>query len=264
MSWLIRGGVLHTEAGDGFPADILIEETAIAAVAPHISLPKEKRACTLSAQGLHVLPGVIAPCLGEHEVYRLPDGVAAALLWPDEGPCHLMTTQGISATCFQRVRADALCLDELRQTGKTAVCAVESAEDWHSLLQAAKATGCPILPAVLQGADTFAEELAAYPGPLILDAAIAPVRLVQRLLSEQRTVALCGSLEVCAALCRNGCISPDVMLRALTATPAALLGCSDTGCILPGCRADLVLFDGDPLREKARHVITIRGGKVCC
>ncbi|MGH3195000.1 MAG: amidohydrolase family protein [Streptosporangiaceae bacterium] len=38
-------------------------------------------------------------------------------------------------------------------------------------------------------------------------------------------------------------------LRAATSRPARYFGLADRGVIEPGCRADLLLIDGDPLRD---------------
>ena len=49
-----------------------------------------------------------------------------------------------------------------------------------------------------------------------------------------------------ALLVESG-LGPVDALRAATSTPARLFGLGERGCIRPGCRADLVLVDGNPL-----------------
>ena len=66
--------------------------------------------------------------------------------------------------------------------------------------------------------------------------------------------ALAGGVLTLAEAVRvavqRGHVPLDVVLRAATATPAAILGASDRGVLAPGARADLVAFDAD-LRVRA-------------
>ena len=61
---------------------------------------------------------------------------------------------------------------------------------------------------------------------------------------------------------RHG-VSPGDAIRAVTLTPAELLGIDqDTGSLTAGKRADLVVWSGDPLSGPAQAVMVIVGGEV--
>ena len=64
--------------------------------------------------------------------------------------------------------------------------------------------------------------------------------------------APCGSMPLVAALAVRQCgLTPAEAIVASTINPAALLGLSDRGAILPGQRADLLLLRGKDERELA-------------
>lgn len=69
-------------------------------------------------------------------------------------------------------------------------------------------------------------------------------------------------LSLCAALAVGAGLPEDVAWRAITLTPAEILGVSDKcGSLKIGKDADVVLFSGNPLRETtARAVLTIVNG----
>src|SRR5699024_9534069 len=51
-------------------------------------------------------------------------------------------------------------------------------------------------------------------------------------------------------------LTPIEALRAATSIPARQFGLAGRGCLQPGCRADLVLIDGNPL-DDIRHTVRI-------
>lgn len=58
-------------------------------------------------------------------------------------------------------------------------------------------------------------------------------------------------------------LTPAQALRAMTATPAKLLGLSEElGAIKPGLRADVVLWSGAPLDATSRPLLVLSGGRI--
>lgn len=70
-------------------------------------------------------------------------------------------------------------------------------------------------------------------------------------------------LSLCAALAVGAGLAEEAAWRAITLTPAEILGVSDRcGSLQPGKDADMVLFAGNPLRTTdAKAVLTIVDGK---
>jgi imidazolonepropionase-like amidohydrolase len=61
---------------------------------------------------------------------------------------------------------------------------------------------------------------------------------------------------------RNG-LSPEAALRAITATPAELLGLSEQiGIIAPGAAADLVAWSAEPFDATSRPLLVMIDGRV--
>jgi imidazolonepropionase-like amidohydrolase len=61
---------------------------------------------------------------------------------------------------------------------------------------------------------------------------------------------------------RSG-LAPDAALRAITATPARLLGLAEqVGELVPGRAADLVVWSGEPLDATSRPLLVMIGGRV--
>ncbi|MBR7092752.1 MAG: amidohydrolase [Clostridia bacterium] len=123
------------------------------------------------------------------------------------------------------------------------------------------AEGVPILSGPLlsdRSKPELHELTPATPG--ILAAAGVPVGIVcDHPVIPQQYLGLCAGLAV-----REG-MSRQSALEALTIVPARILGLADEiGSVEPGKRADLVLFDADPLTVAAKPVMVIAGGKVVC
>ncbi|NYZ61784.1 CIA30 family protein [Luteimonas deserti] len=68
-----------------------------------------------------------------------------------------------------------------------------------------------------------------------------------------------ASLHGELALLVQAGLSPAQALAAATSLPAARFGLADRGRIAPGHRADLLLVDGDPLRDitRTRHIVAV-------
>ena len=70
-------------------------------------------------------------------------------------------------------------------------------------------------------------------------------------------------LPLCAGLCVRGGMDRQDALRAITVQAARLLRVEkDCGTIEPGKRADLALFDGDPLMLATARVMTVSAGEI--
>ena len=70
-------------------------------------------------------------------------------------------------------------------------------------------------------------------------------------------------LPLCAALAMQAGMDPFLALQAITIQPARHLGIADrVGSLEPGKDADVVLWEGDPLRGGAVRVVYIDGQEV--
>ncbi len=292
MTMLIKGGVRHTMTEQGtFIGDVLMQDGRIADVAPMIELPPDVQPCTLSAAGLHVLPGLIDAHIREcpeNDAHLLHTaraaGITSGLVWPDdEGPCRLMTADGLQDAGVHLLRLDGYAdeqliarMNALHVQGTRPAVEAASCEQCRRILTLAEAAHIPVLLAHLQGCDALAEEIAASGCGAILGVARghsgSPWALAAQLDALGAAVAVsCNHpnaalkhLPVCAALCVRDGLPRERALRLITTGPASLLGIADAGRIRPGDRADLTLYDGDPLLLATGHVITIQGGKICC
>lgn len=105
-------------------------------------------------------------------------------------------------------------------------------------------------------------------GPYGLDTGPRDLRLAKRLHEAGVEVAFTaggapGGLRLTAALAVRSGLDRAAALRGLTTVPARILGIeSDSGSIEPGRRADLVVFDGDPLDLAAKVQLVLAGGAI--
>ncbi len=286
MTMLIRGGTVHTMAAKGtIIADVLIEDGCIAAIGP--DLVPAQDVCTLSAQGLHVLPGLIDAHIirnGADDAHLLhlvrSSGVTSAIVWPDsEGPCHLLHGDGIREADIHRLNAENCTPDTMEamevqhirpmvQVDDAAACrrvlyaAAKSgtrpillhAAGCEGLAQAIADAGCTVILGVQEGRRGASWAFAAQ-----LDALGVPVAL-----TVSHPHAALKHLPLCASLCVRDGLPRERALHLITDQAADILGLEDVGRIRPGDRADLTLYDGDPLLLATGHVITIHGGRICC
>jgi imidazolonepropionase-like amidohydrolase len=90
----------------------------------------------------------------------------------------------------------------------------------------------------------------------LLDAGITTALTAQDLRDEN------GLARQAMYAVRNG-VDPQAALRAVTLTPAEILGVSDRlGSVEVGKQADLVVWSGDPLSPTSRPVVVIVNGRV--
>lgn len=291
MTMLIRGGVVHTMTDQGtLTGDVLIEDGRIAAIGPDLRLPKDAHPCTLSARGLHVLPGLIdahIQCTPEPPAMlhrrALAAWVTSMLVWPEgEGPCTLVAGgtanpsdvwQLNPAAYTDRQLAD--CLQSLAAEGLRPACEIDDPASCERLQALSAQTGVRMLLVHLRGCEALETALAAADCDIVLGVARehgeAPWGLAARLAAQGKAVALTSNdpvsmmrhLPLCAALSAREGMPPAQALQAITSVPARVLGLTDAGQLAPSFRADLVLYDGDPLQPTTSHVMTIRGGQIC-
>jgi imidazolonepropionase-like amidohydrolase len=105
----------------------------------------------------------------------------------------------------------------------------------------------------------------AVVGPFTLSTPARLLALPQTLVQRGVAVAFSaggnpGALRLTAALSMRAGLPEDKALQALTAVPARVLGLDDCGTLEAGKRADLVVFDGDPLDLGSPLKLVLVGG----
>lgn len=285
---LIRGGLIHTMTTQGsFIGDILVRQGRIAQVDVHIDLPEEEY--MLNAQGMTILPGLIDMQICDMadvkcDILRSEQaaGVTMGLMWPErEGSCFLLTQEATekSKICvIQPERYTDAQLHErflaLANDGMRIACCIRDTKQCRRVLQVVHATGVKAILAHLSGCEEMLEPVAISGCEAIIGVGSSrigsPWQMADRLDRLGVTVAVTCShpasklryLPLCAALCVREGMDRERALRTVTTAPAAILRLSDAGCIAPGSRADLAIYDGDPLLLATSHVMTIAGGKI--
>lgn len=284
---LIRGGLIHTMTDKGaFVGDIFVQDGRIVQVGERIEAPEN--ACILEAQGLTILPGLIdaSICNGpEVDAAALRSeqaaGVTAGLLWPEEGPCSLVTTNAAQASGICVIRperyTDARLHDVLLSmatAGHRPACEIRVPEACRRILQAVHSTGVRVILAQLKDCEELLEAVSLSGCPVVIGVtasrSCSPWRMAATLdalgvpvaLSCRYPHAKLRYLPLCAALCAREGMDRQRAVGMITTAPAGLLGLSDAGGIAPGFRADIAIYDGDPLLLATSHVMTIAGGKI--
>ena len=161
-------------------------------------------------------------------------------------------------------------------TGKlTGFFAVPSGADVLAALALAEEFGLRVVPVHTRDARLVAEQMAGcvpgvVVGPLDLTAGRREALAAAMFERQGVPVALAGglparsadNLRIAAAVAARAGLSPEAARRAITGVPADLLGESDCiGTIKEGCRADLVVFSGDPLDLRSRVLAVYIGGQ---
>lgn len=299
---LIQNGFLHPmtsmEPGQG---DILIDHGRILRVEKRIDPTTMSLERVIEADGLHICPGLIdahmhlvrASDRAEDDQAALTRsaldaGVTTVALWPEENweTCavyHGGENAALRSGHIKRLAAEGMTDDALRAamrqakaTGERLACEAHGSASARRLLSMKKETGCALILAHLTDCGDLVEEIAASGCPVILGACCIRGRgsayaLAGRLQALGVTVALTADypatrlhhLPLCAGLCVRAGMEREQALRTITLDAARLLGVEDEcGSIEPGKRADLTIFDGDPLMLASDRVITICGGCV--
>lgn len=245
MSILIRGGMLITMTEKGaFMGDILIRDGMIEAVEEQIDTTQIVVCEVMETAGCVVTPGLVDACVhdcAEEKAYfrsaMLSSGVTTSCIWDETGhPCWLVDSHGFHDADVKlpdgTIQIDPM-VDKAPGQGTVGVGSrviitsrKRSCESpWASAVKLRK-QGVPV--AVSTG----------YPA------------------AKQKL------LPVCAGLCVRDGMAREDALAAITRDAAAVLGLTDRGRIAPGMRADLTIFDGDPLLLATSLVCTIAGGRI--
>lgn len=271
------------EQGD-FIGDILISGGRIVQASEHIDTPEG--AYVIDAAGMTVIPGLIDPCIrtgGAESAWirecALHAGITTGLLLPDEGfECRLMNRNGLQSSGMRLI--DSHVMDEVAFTNALEICRsdglrpvipVNTAKMCSRILgcnlpvgtilidlrgcvrfsREITEAGVSVIPAVMRGS----EEMLI----MVAQLSFSAVPLALSCFSPDAKLSL---LRLCAGLCTRHGMSPENALRAITCTPADLLGLRDRGRITAGCKADLLLLDGNPLLLSTTHLMTIAGGHI--
>lgn len=290
MTMLIKGGMIHTMTERGcLKGDILVRQGRIVSVAEKIALPEEETACILDADGLTILPGMM-----DAHIHDSPDtgasllqssaasGVTGGLLWPEEeGVCQLLQGNNAEESRIFAIQADKYSdaqlyeqLLRLRENGYRAACEVHHPAECRRILAVVHSTRVPVILVHLTGCEDMLEAISLSGCAAVVGVSHqrsgSPWKMaceldalgVQVALTCNHPDAKLRHLPLCAALCVREGMDRERALRCVTEAPAALLGLPAAGVIKEGARADLAIFDGDPLLLATSHVMTIEGGKI--
>lgn len=299
MSLLIRNGVLHTQSALGvIRGDVLTDGGRIAALGEHLPVDDREVEHVIDARGLHVCPGLIdahvhliraaermETDVRATSVAALSAGITTCALWQESGdPCLIRHgTEAALAPGVRCVNADGMRDDPLRRVmeacrrkGERVGCEVFSPAGLRRLLRLGQETGCGLLLAHLTGCGAMAAEIAASGCGVILGACSirsdkGPALQAGELLAMGVQVALTADypatrlhhLPMTAGLCHRAGLDAERALGMITIGAAGLLGLDqECGSIETGKRADLTLFDGDPLRMATARVMTLLSGEL--
>ena len=299
MALLIRNGFLYTQTERGtIRGDILLDQNGILAVAEHIDASTVALEHVIDADDLHVCPGLIDPHMHLVRAARymkddlsalgdaaLAAGVTTSALWQNDGEACIVRHghQPAKASALVQLKIEDRTDDELRRVMMEAVengtrlgCEIYGIPAAKRVLALQRETGCSMVLTHLTDCGDMAGEIIASGCPVILGAccrrgATSAYELAARLQRAGVTVALTGDypstrlhhLPISAGLCVKEGLSTEEALRMITLDAARLLGVDDVaGSIEIGKRADLTLFDGDPLMLASARVITVSGGEL--
>lgn len=289
MALVIRNGLLMTMTEQGsLRGDILISGGRILKVAGKLDDLEGFEHEELDAEGMTILPGLIDPYIrdgGAEPAWvaesALDAGVTTAVLLPETGQrCMLLGSGGLQsgvsllqpeALSDQRL-AERLQRDAARE--EIQLCSIRSRKQLERVLECSQGQKGIVLTE-LNGCEGCAREIAASGFGAVLGvtrsaSAGGSWRLAAELTAQGVPVAVSSFhpvsklklLPVCAGLCVREGMGREQALQAITSVPAALLGLTDRGRLQAGCRADLAIFDGDPLLLATSLVMTIADGRV--
>ena len=283
MSMLIRGGKLLTMTAQGeITADMLISGGRIRRIAADITPDDETE--VIEAGGLTLLPGMTDLCIrsGGYAAHWLLDlaadaGVTSGIVLPEEGnTCALLADGQIVTAPVRLIRSEIELIHALAETPgihEHLLLTVRSRSECLRILSALQGTHRRIILAGLHGCEGLAEQIAASGAAAVIGVdrrGESPWQFAAELAEAGVPVALSTFhpsakmrlLPVCASLCVRDGMPREVALATITSSPADLLGLENRGRLAPGCQADIVLFDGDPLLLATARVATIIGGKL--
>lgn len=299
MALLIRNGLLYTQTARGtIRGDILLDENGILAVAEQVDTSSEVLDHIIDADDLHVCPGLIDPHMHlvraarhmKDDLSALADaalaaGVTTSALWQADGERCIIRHghQEAAGQGIVHLKAEDKTDDELRQVmleaaehGVRLGCEIYGTVSARRVLALQRETGCQMVLVHLTDCGDMVGEIVASGCPVILGAccrrgSTSTYELAARLQRAGVTVALTGDypstrlhhLPISAGLCVKEGLSTEQALRTITIDAARLLGLEHVaGTIETGKRADLTIFDGDPMMLASARVMTVSGGEL--
>lgn len=284
MSILIRGGTLltMTEAGR-IKADILIEGDRITRIAP--SIPAAGLHCIHAGNGV-VTPGLMDLCIGssgEPPAQLISaakrEGITNGLLWRDgPGLCRMIrSTKRRFIQLQPKGWTDGMIVASMEDAATddlVPAIAIDNPVFCRRLLSACMQTGVRVLLDLRCDCELLIPELAAsgcmviagtYParqsGPWEIAAKLHREG-IPTAVSCRNPLSSMKYLRMYAALCYREGVSEADALGMITRIPADILGDQDAGSIAEGKRADLCIYDGDPLLLATSHLMTVSGGRI--
>lgn len=287
MPLLIQNGLLMTMTEQGcIRADLLIEHGRIARIEPHIDHGDLEDGCILDANGFVLVPGLIdlyISTYGESSQYiadlALSAGITTHLQRRDgsDSACLLADASGLHNTDVIHTKPSAYTDERLhtllhRSSGRV-ICSIRSQDECRRVLELASGAKTSPILAGLIGCHDAADQIAGSGCPVIIGVrrnSSSPWALAARLDALGATVAISSCypaaqlklLSVCAGLCMRDGMPAERAVCSITSTPARMLGLNDRGRLAPGLRADITVFDGNPLLLATSHVMTIAGGRI--
>lgn len=296
---LIRNGFLHpmTDAAP-FRGDVLLGGGRILRVERRIDPDTLQLESVIEAEGLHVCPGLIdahthlirAEEMAQDDTSALADaalaaGVTTVAVWPDGDGERCLVYHGHdrdeAAPPLTRLLPENLTDDgirarmrQARQEGVRLAAEVRRDSEIRRLMALKAETGCDLILAHLTGGHDMIDEIAASGCMAVLGASCqrggeSAYVLAAKLRKAGVKVALTSDypatrlhhLRLCAGLCVRAGMKGEDALRTVTIDAARLLQVdASCGSIEPGKRADLSVYDGDPLMLATDHVMTLSGG----
>jgi len=285
VSLLIKDARLltMTEAGV-ITGDLLIEQGRISRFGCRID--PEQNMNVIHADGLTVMPGMIDLCIwddGADPSYTMQTALASGIttyLQMKDGAGLFGCLMGTDDECAKRISCidpDAMSATVLQRRlcdEEPVIAMVRDQRQCESVLSAAEGSAHKPVLAVITGSYDMINTIAESGCGVIIGAnrtgGISPWNLAARLDERGVTVAVSTCypsakmkvLPLCAGLCMREGMPHNRALYTFTRNPADMLGLSDCGRIAVGCKADLAIFDGDPLLLATSHVMTIANGKL--
>ena len=297
---LIRNGLIHTMTDEGsYKGDILIQAGKILRVERHMHTEGLQLQRTIDAEGLQICPGLIDAHMHlvqfSDDMQRnismlcadaLSSGVTTQAIWPEgHGSCIIRhgMDDAVIGEPMHSIQAEDMTDAQLREAmleartrGERIACEVCNARMLSRLLHAKQATGAQLVLAHLTGCDDMLDEVIESGCEVILGACVlrsgnGGYAMAAKLSQAGVTVALTSDypatrlhhLPLCTGLGVRAGMEYQAALRAITLDAARLLQVDDVcGSIEPGKRADMVLFDGDPLLLATARIMTVSGGQI--